>query len=37
VGTVHSRVARARSRLRDLLAHTGQYMVRDRPATELGE
>jgi RNA polymerase sigma factor (sigma-70 family) len=31
VGTVHSRVARARSRLRDLLAHTGQYMVKTDP------
>ena len=37
VGTVHSRVARARSRLRDLLAHSGQYMGQDRPAAELGE
>ena len=37
VGTVHSRVARARSRLRDLLAHSGQYIGQDRPAAELGE
>lgn len=37
VGTVHSRVARARSRLRDLLVPSGQYKRERQRSTESGE